>query len=299
LNLSADVQNSTDKILPVVLYHGMGDTCCFSFSLGAFSKTLKHLLGDDVYVKSIRIGKNVIEDYESGYFVHPNKQVEEACRQIANDEQLRNGYNAIGFSQGGQFLRAVAQRCSSPRMNNLISLGGQHQGVFGIPSCPSLSYKACENIRLLLNSVAYSSWVQNYLVQATYWHNPLEEEEYKNYSTFIAEINNEREINEDYIRNLASLNKIVLVKFTQDSLVQPRESQWFQFYTPKQDKEIQPFEASNAAKNLRLEPLLKQNKIVFLESEGDHLQFTKEWFQRNIYPYLSGQIQERAVLCGR
>lgn len=114
--------------LPIVLWHGMGnftpvnrhtthnfaydddfglvsgDTCCFSFSLGGFTKTLKHLLGNETYVKSIRIGNNMIEDYESGYFVHPNKQVEEACRQIASDEQLQNGYNAIGFSQGGQFL---------------------------------------------------------------------------------------------------------------------------------------------------------------------------------------------------
>lgn len=82
----------------------IGDTCCFSFSLGGFTKTLKKLLGQEQYVKSIRIGNNIIEDYESGYFVHPNKQVEEACQQIASDENLQNGYNAIGFSQGGQFL---------------------------------------------------------------------------------------------------------------------------------------------------------------------------------------------------
>jgi palmitoyl-protein thioesterase len=46
---------------------------------------------------------------------------------IANDPQLQNGYNAVGFSQGGQFLRAVAQRCPSPRMRSLITIGAQHQ----------------------------------------------------------------------------------------------------------------------------------------------------------------------------
>lgn len=35
-------------------------------------------------------------------------------------------YNAIGFSQGAQFLRAVAQRCPQG-MKNLVSIGGQHQ----------------------------------------------------------------------------------------------------------------------------------------------------------------------------
>lgn len=81
-----------------------GDTCCFLFSLGSFRDLLRDLIGPDTYIKSIRIGNNVIEDFESGYFVHPNKQVESACREIANDPELQNGYNAIGFSQGSQFL---------------------------------------------------------------------------------------------------------------------------------------------------------------------------------------------------
>lgn len=81
-----------------------GDTCCFSFSLGSFRDFLIDILGPNTYVKSIRIGNNVVEDYESGYFVHPDKQVEEACRQISSDPMLQNGYNAVGFSQGSQFL---------------------------------------------------------------------------------------------------------------------------------------------------------------------------------------------------
>jgi palmitoyl-protein thioesterase len=52
----------------------------------------------------------------------------QVCEMIANDPALQNGFNAIGFSQGGQFLRAVAQRCPTPRMRNLITVGSQHQG---------------------------------------------------------------------------------------------------------------------------------------------------------------------------
>lgn len=57
-----------------------------------------------VYVLSLRIGDSVIEDVENGYLMHPDKQVELACNIINNDTQLLNGYNAIGFSQGSQFL---------------------------------------------------------------------------------------------------------------------------------------------------------------------------------------------------
>ena len=126
---------------------------------------------------------------------------------MKNDGNLTDGYNAIGFSQGGQFLRAIAQRCPEPMMNNLVTLGGQHQGVFGLPYCPSLSSKTCEYFRELLNYAAYEKWVQNYLVQATYWHDPLNEGSYKKYSTFLADINNELERNEDYVTNLQKLNK--------------------------------------------------------------------------------------------
>lgn len=81
-----------------------GDTCCFSFSLGTFKSFLEDMLGPNSYVKSIRIGNNEVEDFESGYFVHPNKQVANVCQQIASDPKLKNGYNAVGFSQGSQFL---------------------------------------------------------------------------------------------------------------------------------------------------------------------------------------------------
>lgn len=33
-----------------------------------------------------------------------NLQVENVCKQIAVDPKLTNGYNAVGFSQGAQFL---------------------------------------------------------------------------------------------------------------------------------------------------------------------------------------------------
>lgn len=45
-----------------------------------------------------------VQDTESGFLGNVNDQVSEACQKISNDPKLRSGYNAIGFSQGGQFL---------------------------------------------------------------------------------------------------------------------------------------------------------------------------------------------------
>lgn len=37
---------------------------------------------------------------------------------------------------------------------------------------------------------------------------------------------------------------------------------------------------------LGLAAMEKAGKLAFLESEGDHLQFTREWFNKNLLPYL-------------
>ncbi|PNJ89769.1 PPT1 isoform 17, partial [Pongo abelii] len=47
-----------------------------------------------------------------------------------------------------------------PPMINLISVGGQHQGVFGLPRCPGESSHICDFIRKTLNAGAYSKVVQ-------------------------------------------------------------------------------------------------------------------------------------------
>uniref|UniRef100_A0A3Q2QXI1 Palmitoyl-protein thioesterase 1 n=1 Tax=Fundulus heteroclitus TaxID=8078 RepID=A0A3Q2QXI1_FUNHE len=130
-----------------------------------------------------------LQDTENGFFLDVNTQVSQVCSQLAQDQQLQAGYNAMGFSQGAQFLRAVAQRCPSPPMRTLISVGGQHQGVYGLPRCPGESSHICDMIREALNRGAYSDLVQKHLVQAQYWHDPLNDHLYKKHSLFLADIN--------------------------------------------------------------------------------------------------------------
>lgn len=37
---------------------------------------------------------------------------------------------------------------------------------------------------------------------------------------------------------------------------------------------------------LGLRAMMDDNKLIFLESKGNHLQFTEEWFTKNIIPIL-------------
>ena len=104
--------------LPVVIWHGMGDSCCNPLSMGA----VKRMIEDEVpgiYVRSLMIGGNVATDTTNGFFMNVNEQVKMACKLIKEDANLARGFNAIGFSQGSQFLRAVAQGPDSIETNNL------------------------------------------------------------------------------------------------------------------------------------------------------------------------------------
>merc|ERR1712215_246210 len=275
---------SGDGPTPIVLWHGMGDSCCNPISMG----NIKNFLEDEiagVYVHSIMIGSNIIVDMESGFFRDTNRQVKEVCEMLANDPELQDGYNAIGFSQGGQFLRAVAQRCPEPPMKNLVTVGAQHQGVFGFPLCPGEMVFFCDIVRDLLSYGAYVEFVQDILVQAQYWHDPLHFDTYVEKSKFIAEINNEKaEKNETYAVNLASLENFVMVKHNQDSMVEPRESSHFEFYVPGQADVILPLRESPlyVEDRIGLKALDEAGKLHFLDVEGDHLQFSRQWFIDNI-----------------
>lgn len=268
---------------PVVLWHGMGDSCCNPLSMGHIKRliTSQH---EGTYVYSVMIGSNVIVDTEAGFFHDVNGQVEEVCAALSADPLLQNGYHAIGFSQGAQFLRALAQRCPQG-MGSLVSIGGQQQGVFGLPHCePGGLFSLCEQMRRWLSLGAYTDTVQNHLVQAQYWHDPLDEETYRAKSVFLADINQENHVNETYKDNLKKLENLVLVKFNQDSMVIPRESAWFGFYAPGQDRELLELQNTTlyTEDRLGLAELEAAGKLAFLSVDGDHLQISDEWFTANI-----------------
>jgi len=279
-------------IRPTVLWHGMGDTCCYPFSMGAIKNLIeKNLPG--IYVYSIEVGNSIEEDEYNSYFMNVNDQLDQVCEKLKNISALELGFNAIGFSQGGQFLRAFVERCNVPKVYNLISVGGQHQGIFGIPSCIGVNKTLCEMMRKLLNQGAYEDIVQNHSVQSEYWQDPLKYKEYLAKNIFLPDINNNLDKkNSTYKENLLSLNHFVLVKFLNDTVVVPRESEWFGFYQTGQDKVVVAVENTTLYTEdwIGLKTLNENSQVSFIGTIGDHLQFTDEWFIQHIVPFLNNTI---------
>jgi len=122
--------------------------------------------------------------------------------------------------------------------------------------------------------------------------------------SFLHDINNEVLLpssrNPSYADNLASLNKLVLVLFTQDVTVVPKESAWFASEKPLEDTHVEPH-ASESGQTLmfsapqtkdiipmRLQPLYKEDwiglrkldqsgAIDFVACPGEHMQLDGCW----------------------
>ncbi len=122
-------------------------------------------------------------------------------------------------------------------MRNLVTMGGEHQGIFGIPDCPvEEEGSECDMLRQSLYPLSYNQIIQQRFVPAQvgtylrltvhkhkftplyskYWHDPLHEEDYAELSGYIADINNQGENkNETYKENLEKLDTFVMLKYTQ------------------------------------------------------------------------------------
>jgi len=280
-------QNASEPI-PIVMWHGMGDCCCNPLSMGSVQKYLEERI-PGVHVHSLMLGDNVVQDTENGFFLNINTQIEMACQKIQADEKLKNGFHAVGFSQGGLFIRGLAQRCPSPKIHNLISIGGPQQGVYGVPECLGENHVLCDYMRRLLNYGAYIGWIQNILVQAQYWHDPLAEEEYQAKSLFLADINNAgHSKNSSYADNLSSVDNLVLIQFTKDNIVDPRGSEWFSWFSEEDHQTMLPVQKTDLYKEdwIGLKSLDEAGKLHFMSVEADHLQLNKEELDNIIDKYL-------------
>jgi len=276
-------------IRPVVLWHGMGDTCCYPFSMGAIKDQIQTIL-PGTYVHSIELGGNIVADEIEGFLGDVDDQIQEVCQQLAADYYLSGGFNAVGFSQGGQFLRAYVERCNNPPVYNLVTMGGQHQGIAELPQCTAANWTICEFIQQLMAYGAYNPIVQSTVVQAQYFQDPLDYASFLKYNHFLTDINNLININGTYKQNLLTLNSLVLVQFIYDTVVVPRISEWFGEFQPGNVNRILQYNETQVylQDTIGLKELDVSGRLKFVGCPGNHMQFTLDWFTQNvIVPYFN------------
>ncbi|KAI5283862.1 Palmitoyl-protein thioesterase 1 [Ascosphaera aggregata] len=273
--------------LPLIIWHGLGD------SYGnAGIKEIAALAGDvtpGTYVHVIRLGDTPNADREATFVGNVTAQVDSVCEQLQMDRILSTApaINALGFSQGGQFLRALIERCADggetgrggiPPVHNLVTFGSQHNGIHAFQQCQSFFDVVCKSAEALLRRGRWSYFAQSRFVPAQYFRDPEELDNYLQYSTFLADINNERAIkNEGYKKNMQRLNHFAMMMFANDTVVVPKESAFFADVY-KTAQKVVPLRQRDIYKQdwIGLKTLDEAGKLSFEVVEGDHMQLTEE-----------------------
>ncbi|KAG9301187.1 hypothetical protein G9A89_012570 [Geosiphon pyriformis] len=285
-----NASGKASQLRPVVMWHGMGDSCCNAESMGKIKEFIEKSL-PGIYVHSIRLGSDEKEDRKAGFFGNAKDQVEEVCKILQADEKLHRGFNALGFSQGGLFLRNYVQRCNNPPVHNLITFGSPHQGISDIPGCENNDVW-CQLMRSIARRGVYSNYAQTHVIQAQYYKDPERLDLYKERNVYLPDINNELDVkNSTYKKNLASLNALVLIRFTQDVTLKPKDTAWFSFYN--EDGDLEPLCDTPLYKQdwIGLKILNEDARLVFKEIEGGHMQISLEYLlEEVITPYLSDPL---------
>ena len=93
--------------LPVVVAHGMGDSC---FNAGM--KSVTTAAGDHlgVYSTCIPTGDGRLRDTIDGFLMNMDKSVDVFAQKVKADPKLAGGFNAFGLSQGNNLIRGCAPR---------------------------------------------------------------------------------------------------------------------------------------------------------------------------------------------
>ena len=290
--VSRPSRTSSSTPLPLVIWHGLGD----SYDGDGIKDTarLAEALVEGTYVKIVRIGDTGSSDRTATFFGNLTEQIDHACHQLAQDHVLHTApaINALGFSQGGQFLRAYVERCNFPPVRNLVTFGSQHNGISDFQGCASDTDFVCQSVNALLKLGTWSQFVQGRLVPAQYFRDPDALPQYLESSNFLADVNNERAVkNATYADNIARLNKFVMYMFADDRTMIPKQSAWFADYN-KTSAVVTPLAQRDIYKEdwIGLRRLADKGGLVFDILKGEHMRFSDEDLERVMQQYF-GPVQ--------
>ncbi|KAJ5861856.1 uncharacterized protein N7529_009166 [Penicillium soppii] len=288
LSIVIPQQINSEIQLPLVIWHGLGDDFEREGLISVAS--LAESTNPGTYVHLIRLANDGSGDRSATFFGNVTQQIELVCAQLAADPILRSApaINALGFSQGGQFLRGYIERCNTPPVHNLVTFGSQHNGISEFESCAYNDW-VCNGAEALLRSGRWTNFAQSRVVPAQYFRDPRELDQYLEHSNFLADINNEREVkNETYKKNLASLNKFAMFMFQEDTVAVPKESSLFSEVNATTG-EVTPLHERPIYKEdwLGLKQLGEAGKLDFKTIPGQHMHLSDKVLRKAFEQYFA------------
>ncbi|KAK4554017.1 hypothetical protein LTR86_008858 [Recurvomyces mirabilis] len=303
--------NVPSKPLPLLIWHGLGDKYDAEGlkTVGILAKKVH----PGTYVYYIHLDEDGNSDRTATFFGNLTEQVEQVCEDIKQDPrllapQMEDGLrvDALGFSQGGQFLRGLLERCDGLSVRSLITFGSQHNGINEFQTCGNFDL-VCKGATALVKGNAWTDYVQSHVVPAQYYRTLNTTtlhatDDYLNHSNFLADINNEREHkNKRYAAKMAELENFVMYVFDEDKTVIPKESGWFAEVNStdpdrKEGHGIIPLRERRIYKEdwLGLRKLDEKGGLVFKTTPGAHMSLKQNVLADAFREYFGAETDQKA-----
>jgi palmitoyl-protein thioesterase len=290
--LAAD-DDDDETPLPLIIWHGLGD----SYKGEGMQEVgrLADAAHPGTWVVHARVDDDESADRSASFWGNVTEQVAKVCADLAADPIVSTApaVDLLGFSQGGLFARALAERCCSatagagvPRVRSLVTFGSPHNGIVDFKACGPSDW-LCKGAMALLKSNTWGSWAQSRLVPAQYYRDTdperpgMPSEGYLEHSNFLADLNNERaEKNGEYARNLGAAEDFAMYVFEDDETVIPKESAWFADVDTRSDGDgnvtLLRERAMYREDWLGLKKIDERGGLHFLTAPGRHMQLSDE-----------------------
>lgn len=194
-------------------------------------------------------------------FTSMNSQLEILCDTIYKMEELKDGFNFIGMSQGGLLARGYVEYCNKYPVINLITLASPNGGVY---------YKTpmADNF--------YEPLQQSTLSVSNYWRDPYKYDLYLSNSTYLAQLNQEVLTN-SIQNNLDVVNNFIMIWSSFDEVIMPPESAKFSLqYVDEIDGILKTQELTETdiykSGRLGLKKLNEENRLKIYATDCTHSQ---------------------------
>jgi palmitoyl-protein thioesterase len=294
-------QQHHSKPLPLLIWHGLGDRHDAEglHEVGALAQKIH----PGTHVEYIRAADSGPDDQRATFFGNITAQSELTNPNLTNSDGVVR-IDALGFSQGGQFLRGLVERCEGLSVRSLVTYGSQHNGIAQFQRCGTWDL-VCKGAVALVGGNAWTDYVQNTVVPAQYYRElnkttGLPVEGYLEHSHFLADVNNENELKKEaYKERLGALERFVMVVFEGDETVVPKESGWFAevnetsgVVTPLREREIYRGDW------IGLRALDEKGGLVFEGVPGKHMELEREDLERSFGEYFGPERREWLVVEG-
>jgi len=287
---AAPVFPSNGSPLPIVLTHGVTDSCFSDFMVNVTAAAGARV---GAHAVCIAQGKDYLHDYLNGLLMSMDDSVDDFAAQVRADPRLKNGFNAIGISQGAMLTRAYINKYNDPPVKAFLSIHGIPSGVSGLPRCFQQGKPlglVCRAIDEVLSDLAYNPKIQSFAFPANEYRDPFKTKNsvYLENSQ-LAAINNENplRVNATYKENFVKVERFAMVKAWQDIVVYPSEGSWFGGYADNSYETILTMNETEVYKNdtYGLRTVDEQGRICYETTPGGHMSFTDEtlftWIDRH------------------